>query len=140
MIDLPDPKAKELIDRASKDAPTKRLKKNIIKFLINFNIIGWAVSFMLAIQINNFIGELMKTILRKYKIENELLSRFVTLMLSLIFVFLFIEYVFYGYLYTVEISKERKIEEVLEDKEKQEIQDKMEDIQPYTSNNSLLKY
>ena len=32
------------------------------------------------------------------------------------------------------------IEEVLEDKEKQEIQDKMEDIQPYTSNNGLLKY
>ena len=74
MIDLPDPKAKELIDRASKDGPTKRLKKNIIKFLINFNIIGWAVSFMLAIQINNFVDELMKTILRKYKIENELVQ------------------------------------------------------------------
>ena len=140
MIDLPDPKAKELIDKVSKDAPTKRLKKNIIKFLINFNIIGWAVSFMLAIQINNFLGELMKSILRKYKIENDLLSRFVTLMLSLIFIFLFIEDIFYGYLYTAEISKERKIEEVLEDKEKKEIQDKMEDIQPYTSNNDLLKY
>ena len=139
MIDLPDPKAKEMINKVSKDGPTTRLKKNLIKFLVNFNIIGWAVAFMLAIQINNFLSELMKTLLRRYKIENELLSRFITLILSLLFVFLFVEYVFYGYLYTPEISKEIKIEEVLDDKDKQEIEDKM-GVQPYAANSNLLKY
>ena len=45
----------------------------------------------------------------------------------------------HGYLYTPEISKEIKIEEVLDDKDKQEIEDKM-DVQPYAANSNLLKY
>ena len=49
---IPEPKAKELVQKIHNDKPATRFYKNFVKFLVNFNVIGYTSAFLIAMCIN----------------------------------------------------------------------------------------
>ena len=124
MYALPDPKAKKIVNKIANDKPTERMKKDFIKFLIDFNVIGYTVSFIVALSISSLLTNISKYIIIKFNIVSkghEILLNIVNLLIVFICVYIFVQYIFYKYIYTLEVSKEIKVEKILNEKDKQDI-------------------
>jgi len=125
MANIPDPKAKDIVNKITNDKPRERFLKNFVKFLVDFNVIGYTSAFLIALSINEIINKLgdkiKKNILFKFDSDGILISIFNLIVLS-IMIYLFIEHIFYKYMYTIEISIERKFEKVIDEKQKEDIE------------------
>ena len=66
--------------------------------------------------------------LKKYE-KTGILVNFIILFMATIFIYLFVEYIFYQYMYTKEVSNERKLEKVIDDNDTKTIKN--------TKNNKL---
>tara|TARA_B100002019_G_C21219152_1_gene573701 strand:+ start:363 stop:800 length:438 start_codon:yes stop_codon:yes gene_type:complete len=129
---IPEPKAKELVQKIHNDKPAKRFYKNFVKFLVNFNVIGYTSAFLIAMCITNLLGnmhDLMFAYFKKYD-KTGILVNFIILIMATIAIYLFVEYVFYKYMYTKEVSNERKLEKVIDDNDTKK-------IKKNTKNNNL---
>lgn len=120
---IPEPKAKELVQKIHNDKPAKRFYKNFVKFLVNFNVIGYTSAFVIAMCITKLLDNLYGLIfayLKKYD-KTGILVNFIILIMATIAIYLFVEYVFYKYMYTKEVSNERKLEKVIDDNDNKKI-------------------
>ncbi len=120
---IPEPKAKELIQKLNNDKPVTRFYKNFVKFLVDFNVIGYTSAFLIAMCITKLLDNLYDFIfmyLKKYD-KTGILVNFIILCMATIAIYLFVEYVFYKYMYTKEVSNERKLEKVIDDNDTKNI-------------------
>lgn len=133
MYNIPDPGSKEILQKASNDGFFTRSFKDFSKFLIDFNIITYTVSFTIAIAVSRFIEDIIHLYLKNFKINNKALVSFISLILIILILFIFVQYVFYKFIYTREISKEIKIEKALNTKDQDIIDDQIgvEDFMNY---------
>ena len=125
MSNIPDPASKEIIKKVSKDNLVKRGFKDFSKFLIDFNIISYTMAFTIAIAASRFVEDLIHSYLVNYKLNNKLLVSFISLVLIILLFFFFVQFIFYRFIYTKEISKERKIEKALNTKDQEIIDNKI---------------
>ena len=132
MNGLPDPEAKNIVETTKKNNKTNRLYVNFIKFLIDFNVLGHSVGFIIAMALNKFLSEFTQDML-KNRINNQHYINLISLIVIVSLIFIFIEYIFYGIIYTPEISKERKLEKVLADNTKDDIKKELNIIPNYSS-------
>ena len=129
---IPEPKAKELVQKIHNDKPATRFYKNFVKFLVNFNVIGYTSAFLIAMCITKLLDNvynIMFIYLKKYE-KTGILVNFIILFIATIFIYLFVEYIFYRYMYTKEVSNERKLEKVIDDND-------TKTIKKNTKNNKL---
>ena len=129
---IPEPKAKELVQKIHNDKPATRFYKNFVKFLVNFNVIGYTSAFLIAMCITKLLDNvynIMFIYLKKYE-KTGILVNFIILFIATIFIYLFVEYIFYQYMYTKEVSNERKLEKVIDDND-------TKTIKKNTKNNKL---
>jgi len=128
---IPEPKSKELVRKIQNDNLFKRQFKNFVKFLIDFNVIGFASAFLIALSITKILEKFTVIIEKKinlpYDIEG-ILIQCIVLFLVTTGIYLFIEYIFYGYMYTKEVSIERKIEKVIDDNDTKHIKKKQKTL------------
>ena len=127
MSTIPEPKAKELVQKLQNDSPVKRIYKNFIKFLVDFNVIGYATAFLIALSITKILEKFNIIVRKRIKIPYDtegILIQILILCIVIVSIYIFIEYIFYGYMYTNEVSIERKIEKVMDDKETKNIKKK----------------
>tara|TARA_Y100000022_G_C13252385_1_gene377867 strand:- start:1900 stop:2307 length:408 start_codon:yes stop_codon:yes gene_type:complete len=125
MTTIPDPVSKEIILKASKDNFFKRAFKDFSKFLIDFNIISYTMAFTIAIATSRFVEDIIHSYLKNYKFNSKLLVSFISLLIIILVCFLFVQLVFYKFIYTKEISKERKIEKAINTKDQEIIDNKI---------------
>ena len=147
MANIPDPKAKDIVNKITNDKPRERFFKNFVKFLVDFNVIGYTSAFLIALSITDIINKLgdkiKKQFLFKFDQDGILISIFNLIVLS-IMIYLFIEHIFYKYMYTTEVSIERKFEKVIDEKQKEDIEkstnlDKIEEkVQQIDSQNNYI--
>lgn len=127
MASIPEPKSKELIKKLQNDSVLKRQFKNFVKFLIDFNVIGYASAFLIALSITKILEKFTNILEKKIKIPYDkegIIVQILILIIVTVSIYLFIEYVFYGYMYTNEVSIERKMEKVIDDKDTKKIKKK----------------
>ena len=130
---IPDPKAKEMVDRIINKNNDKILNEpnfytNIIKFLIDFGVFPFAIGWLIAISFSDFYNSLWDQIFSSINYEflqNILLQRLIKFLMGILLLYLFIEHIFYKKLYTKEVSLQGKVEEVIQDKEKEKIEKKI---------------
>ena len=81
---IPEPKAKELVQKIHNDKPAKRFYKNFVKFLVNFNVIGYTSAFVIAMGITKLLDNLHGLIfpyLRQYD-KSGILVNFIILIMT----------------------------------------------------------
>ena len=126
MANIPDPKAKDIVNKITNDQPRERFFKNFVKFLIDFNVVGYTSAFIIALSITDIINKLSDKIKKhfifKFDPDGILISIF-NLMFISVMIYLFIEHIFYKYMYTSEVSIERKVEKAIDDKHTKDIED-----------------
>ena len=124
---IPEPKSKELVRKIQNDHLIKRQFKNFVKFLVDFNVIGYTSAFLIALSITKILEKftiiIEKKINLQYDIEGILIQCIILILVTL-GIYIFIEYIFYGYMYTNEVSIERKIEKVIDDNDTKNIKKK----------------
>ena len=123
-----DEKTLELVDKKinktikTNETDSKEMKK-LTHMLIEFNIIPFTISFVIALSISDFIKIVNKYIAKKYFkfIKNEILKSFILLIIVLFFVYIIGYIIFYKLLYTESIAKENIVKNAIIEKEKDEI-------------------
>lgn len=143
MADIPDPVAKEMVDKITDDKPSKKIYKNFIKFLVDFNVIGYTSAFLIALSITKITDKI--TIILQKRLYNKLDPNGVILDVIFLFImtaliYIFIEFFFYKYLYTKELSTERKVEKVLDEKNKKDIEKNANNINKVKKTLTQYKY
>lgn len=125
MSNIPDPQAKDIVNKITNDKPRERFFKNFTKFLVDFNVIGYTSAFLIALSITNVINKLgdkiKKKFIFKFDPDGILVSIFNLIIISIL-IYIFIEHVFYKYMYTPEVSFERKFAKVIDEKQKEDIE------------------
>ena len=125
MTNIPDPKAKDIVNKITNDKPRQRFFKNFTKFLVDFNVIGYTSAFVIALSITEIINKLGDKIKQrfifKFDPDGILISIFNLIFIS-IMIYLFIEHIFYKYMYTTEVSIERKFEKAIDNKHTKDIE------------------
>lgn len=125
MTNIPDPKAKDIVNKITNDKPRERFFKNFVKFLVDFNVIGYTSAFLIALSINEIITKLgdkiKKNLIFQFDPDGIVISIF-NLMFVSIMIYLFIEHIFYKYMYTQEVSMERKFEKAIDNKHTKDIE------------------
>ena len=125
MANIPDPKAKDIVNKITNDKPSSRFYKNFVKFLVDFNVIGYTSAFLIALSITNILNKVTDKIQKRFILSFDregILISIVNLIILTIMIYLFIENVFYKYMYTQEVSIERKFEKVIDEKQKEDIE------------------
>jgi hypothetical protein len=148
MANIPDPKAKDIVNKITNDKPSDRFFKNFVKFLVDFNVIGYTSAFLIALSITDIINKLGDKIKKKFIFNFDpdgiLISVFNLIVLS-IMIYIFIEHIFYKYMYTQEVSIERKFEKAIDDKHTKDIEkstnlDKIEEkVQQIDTQNNYIE-
>ena len=148
MANIPDPKAKDIVNKITNDKPRERFFKNFVKFLVDFNVIGYTSAFLIALSITEIINKLgdkiKKILIFRFDPDGILISIF-NLMFISIMIYLFIEHIFYKYMYTPEVSIERKFEKAIDDKHTKDIEkstnlDKIEEkVQQIDTQNNYIE-
>ena len=119
---IPDPIAKELVDSNRKNV----FFEKFIKFIIDFKIITFFIGWVTALNVSELITAIFDKIFLYINIDNILLKKTVQLIGALIMLYLFVEYIFYKKIYTSEISIKNNIEDAIENKEKKDIEKKID--------------
>jgi ATP/ADP translocase len=125
MANIPDPKAKDIVNKITNDKPSSRFYKNFVKFLVDFNVIGYTSAFLIALSITNILNKVTDKIQKRFIISFDregILISVINLIILTIMIYLFIENIFYKYMYTQEVSIERKFEKVIDEKQKEDIE------------------
>lgn len=127
MSGIPDPKAKEIVEKISNDNGTDRALKNFKKFLIDFGIVSYTVAVIIALAFNDFIKDLTQYFINKKKIKHPIVGSFITLLLALILMYLFVHIIFFKFVYTTEVAEERKIEQAIQENETEKIKKELDE-------------
>jgi len=118
-------KTMEVVHKATtKDENEKKmlsLRSNIVHFLIDFDIISYTIAFIIAFQFQNFSVILLEYAMKKImgNKKNELLSSFLSFMITLTLCFIFIQYIFFKFIYTDDMEKESIFKEAISEKKKE---------------------
>jgi len=119
---IPDPIAKEIVDGNR----NKFFFEKFIKFIIDFKIITFLVGWVTALNISQLFTAIFDKLFVVINIDNILLKKTLQLIGTLILLYGFVEYIFYKKIYTSEISIKNNIEDAIENKEKKDIEKKID--------------
>ena len=118
-----DEKTLKLVQKSiDKDKHTSKFKRSISRFLVDFNVVSYAVAFLIAISFKDFIDGLIQLILSKFIKEDKfkVLTEFLVFVIVLVFCFIFVEFIFYKYIYTPDIEKESILRTAIKTKKQEE--------------------
>ena len=133
MFDVPNPKAKNIVDNLYKKKPTERFFNNFIKFLVDYNVVGYTSSLLIALSIINFFTKISDYLTLRLnnripinKSIKRIIFSFMNVIIIILIVYIFTEYIYYKYLYTDDVSNEINVEKVINEKDKETIEKKIE--------------
>lgn len=133
MFDAPNPKAKNIVDSLYKKKPTERFFNNFIKFLVDYNVVGYTSSLLIALSIINFFTKISDYLTLRLnnripinKSIKRIIFSFMNVIIVILILYIFTEYIYYKYLYTDDVSNEINVEKVINEKDKETIEKKIE--------------
>jgi uncharacterized protein YacL len=122
-----DKKTIEIAQGVTTVAGERRFSSNIMHFLVDYNVISNSIALMTALEIRLFVSETVERISIKYlNLENNpILRRLVSVIIILILCYLFIQLIYYPYMYTAKIAKENIIKKAIVDKNIEDVKKKI---------------
>jgi hypothetical protein len=127
--DFSDEKTIKLVQKSiDTDQNGSKFKRSISRFLVDFNVVSYAVAFLIAISFKDFIDGLIQLILSKFIKEDKfkVLTEFLVFIIILILCFVFVEFVFYKYIYTEDVEKESILRTAIKTKKQEEAKKEIE--------------
>lgn len=119
MNNISDEKTLDIVQE--KTGSKDKFKNKLTHFLVDFNVLSYLVSFLIALQFKDFLHDLIDKML-SYVIDEkkyQLLTNFISLVIICILCFVFIYSIFYKYLYTEDVEKEAILKSALTEKKKE---------------------
>lgn len=131
MTKFSDEKSLEVIQEASGKDPnvknSSKFRRNISHFLLDFGVVKYTISLIIALSISGFLNELMSQFLITTNLtEYPLLKGFVVLLITFILSYIFVRYVFYKFIYTEDVAKEDLVKKAIQEKRKDEVKKDIE--------------
>lgn len=98
------------------------IRMNITNMLQEFQILPSMFGFALGISFHDFLKKFIDYIIvRKFKINSDLLSSFIILLSIFIILYLFVYFIFYRFIYTRDQLKGQIIQQALVETKKEEV-------------------
>lgn len=117
--------------RESRGEPIVKSKwKDIVQFLIQYNVMQFVVAFVIAGAAKDFMFELANVVLQKTvrKQYSKLWTTFITFLFMIVVMFLFIYYIFYPISTSKGIVEETELKAVVERAKKKELEKKADSV------------
>lgn len=111
-----------------KEKKGSKFKRSIARFLVDFNVVSYAVAFLVAISLKDFLDGFIQLILSKVIKEEKyhVLTQFLVFIVILILCFVFVEFIFYKYIYTKDVEKEAVLRGAIQKKKEEEAKKEIE--------------
>lgn len=127
-----DPQASNIIKKTIKQekGTMKQMRHSIAHFLIDFNVVPSSIAFLIAFVFRDFVNSLNERIVHIFipKTIDDLLSKFITLIVTIVFCVLFVKYIFYGLFHSNEIVTEVAIKKAVTKKRENQVLKKLKKI------------
>ena len=127
-----DPQASNIIKKTTKQekGTMKQMRHSIAHFLIDFNVFPSSIAFLIAFVFRDFVNSLNERIVHIFipKTIDDLLSKFITLIVTIVFCVLFVKYIFYGLFHSNEIVTEVAIKKAVTKKRENQVLKKLKKI------------
>ena len=106
------------------------MRHSIAHFLIDFNVVPSSIAFLIAFVFRDFVNSLNERIVHIFipKTIDDLLSKFITLIVTIVFCVLFVKYIFYGLFHSNEIVTEVAIKKAVTKKRENQVLKKLKKI------------
>lgn len=102
---------------------------DFVHFLVDYDIIPFTVSFIIAGSANNLITSITRTFIRRrIPYLNEILINFIVFITTIILMFMFIYFVFVPIVTSKQIMEETKLKAVIDAAEQKKIEKKADEI------------
>ena len=131
-----DPKTLELAQKATdvhqrqrKGEPgtADKLRRDFSHFLLDFNIIPAATSYVLALAFVDMVKQNTNDLIKFYiGTENKAISSILTFTILLFVLYIVSKYVWYGLILTEDVTKENVIMQAINEKKKEELKKEIE--------------
>jgi len=122
-----DKKTIEIAQGVTNEEGGSKISSNIMHFLVDYSVVSNSIALMTALEMRLLVSETVEYIGIKYlHLENhQLLRRLVSVIMILILCYLFIQLIYYPYMYTNKIAKENIIKKAIVDKNIEDVKKKI---------------